>query len=151
MNKVRDAFCSFCGTAHTSTTYPRTCPSCATTIWANPIPVAVALVPVQVKARRGLLVVRRGMGSARGTLALVGGFLEEHESWQDGAARECREETGVIIDAKKLEPFWYASSEPRPNRVLLFAVAPTLDTLPPHVANAETAERGVVFGLEGLD
>lgn len=153
MPKVRDAFCSFCGTAHTAEGYPRTCPNpaCATTIWANPIPVAVVLVPLTHEGRRGLLVVRRGIEPARGKLALVGGFLEEHERWQEGAAREVREETGVHIDPSTLEPFHYVSTEPKPNRVLLFSIAaPLVGAIPPHVPNAETAERGVIFGLEGL-
>jgi ADP-ribose pyrophosphatase YjhB (NUDIX family) len=152
--KLRDAFCSFCGTAHQATKYPRTCPNpeCAITIWANPIPVCVALVPITHRGQRGLLVVKRGIEPAKGKLALVGGFLEEHERWQDGAAREVREETGVIIDATKLETFYYVSTEPKPNRVLLFSIAaPVAEPLPPHIANAETAERGVIFGLEGLE
>ena len=41
--------------------------------------------------------------SSRRELALVTGFLADHERWQDGAAREVREESGVIIAAAKLE------------------------------------------------
>lgn len=149
---VRDSFCSFCGAAHVSRTYPRTCPGCGTTIWANPIPVVVVLAPVEHEGRRGLLVVRRGIEPARGKLALVGGFLEEHERWQEGAAREVREETAVILEPSTIEPFYYVSTEPKPNRVLLFSIAaPLTGALPPHVPNAETAERGIIFGLEGLE
>lgn len=154
MARTRDTFCSLCGAAHASRTYPRTCPNpeCAITIWANPIPVCVALVPIVHGDRRGLLVVRRGIEPARGKLALVGGFLEEHERWQEGAAREVREETAVTIDPGALEPFHYVSTEPKPNRVLLFSIAaPVTTPLPPHVANHETAERGVIFGLGGLE
>jgi ADP-ribose pyrophosphatase YjhB (NUDIX family) len=98
------------------------------------------------------LVVRRGIEPARGKLALVGGFLEEHERWQVGAAREIREETAVELDPATIEPFYYASTEPKPNRVLLFSIAAQVTTpLPPHVANAETAERGAIFGLDGLE
>ena len=51
-----------------------------------------------------------------------------------------------------MTPFWYTSTEPRPNRVLLFSVAAPLDasTLPPFPKNAEASERGLVFGPEGL-
>jgi ADP-ribose pyrophosphatase YjhB (NUDIX family) len=63
----------------------------------------------------GLLVVRRS--SRKGKLALAGGFLEEHETWAEGAAREVREEAGIAIDPAKLEPFWFTSTAPRPNRV----------------------------------
>lgn len=149
---TRDTFCSFCGAKHTSTTYPRTCPGCKTTIWANPIPVCVVLVPLTHEGRRGLLVVKRGIEPAKNKLALVGGFLEEHERWQVGAAREVREETAVVVDPATIEPFYYVSTEPKPNRVLLFSIAAPIEgALPPHVANAETAERGAIFGVEGLE
>lgn len=149
--RARDTFCSFCGAAHTQTGYPRTCPACGVTLWANPIPVAVVLVPLAHEGRRGLLVVRRGIEPVRGKLALPGGFLEEHERWQDGAAREVREETGVLVDPATIESFGFVSTEPKPNRVLLFSIAAQPSTIPPHVPNAETAERGIVFGLSGLE
>jgi ADP-ribose pyrophosphatase YjhB (NUDIX family) len=149
---TRDSFCSFCGTAFAPPlAYPRTCAQCKTTIWANPIPVAVVLVPIVRGDRTGLLVVRRGIEPGKGKLALVGGFVEEHETWQAGAAREAREEVSVVIDAERLEPFWFVSTEPRPNRVLLFSVAPAIDerSLAPFVANEETMERGVIFSDDG--
>lgn len=122
-------------------------------IWANPIPVAVVLVQVVDEARTGLLVVRRAIPPQIGKLALVGGFIEEHESWQTAGAREVREETGTIVDAGTLEPLWYASSDPKPNRVLLFSVAPPRDisALPPFTHDAESSERGVIYGPGGLD
>lgn len=124
-------------------------------VWENPIPVAIALTPIRVpgEVREGLLVVRRAIEPRRGLLGIVGGFLEAHETWQEGAAREVREETGAPIDASALEPFWYTSTSPRPNRVLLFACAPPLDAsaLPPFTPSPETSERGVIFGPEGLD
>ncbi len=150
---VRDSFCSYCGTKYPEPlAYPRTCPGCATQVWANPIPVSVVLVPVVDGARTGLLVVRRAIPPV-GKLALVGGFLEEHESWQQGGAREVREETGAEIDVTSIVPMWFASSSPRPNRVLLFSTANPIDvtTLPPFHQDAETSERGLVFGPGGLD
>lgn len=149
----RDTFCSYCGTQFADVTaYPRTCAACGVQIWANPIPVAVALVPIVDGERTGLLVIRRAIPPV-GKLALIGGFVEEHESWQECAAREVREEAGVALDPSTLEPLWYASSEPRPDRVLLFALAPALraDELPPFVPNTEATERGIVFGPDGLE
>lgn len=154
MTLARDTFCSFCGTAYpTPLVYPRTCPGCSTQVWANPIPVSVVLVPVVHEGRTGLLVVRRGIPPGKGKLALVGGFLEDHETWQGGGAREVREETGVVVDAAALTPFWFTSTAPRPNRVLLFSVAPALDatTLGPYQPDHETESRGLVFGPGGLD
>jgi ADP-ribose pyrophosphatase YjhB (NUDIX family) len=154
MPTVRDTFCSHCGAAFEAPRgYPRTCAGCGVTIWDNPIPVSVVLVPVVHEARVGLLVVRRGIAPGLGKLAVVGGFLEAHETWQQGGAREVREETGVVVDAAALEPFWFTSTEPSPNRVLLFSVAPPVaaSELGAFVPNHETLARGVVFGPAGLD
>ena len=147
-------FCHFCGTRFPEPlAYPRTCPGCGVQIWANPIPVCVALVPVVDPEGTGLLVIRRAIPPAIGKLALVGGFLEEHEDWQTGCAREIREETALQVEPRSLEPFWYASSAPKPNRVMLFALAPAVpvEALPPFAPDHETSERGVIFGPTGLD
>jgi ADP-ribose pyrophosphatase YjhB (NUDIX family) len=170
MTLKRDTFCSFCGAAYTSTVeYPRTCTTCKTMVWANPIPVAVALVPIidgrgtpagsAAEGRRGtidirstgLLVIRRAIPPGVGKLALPGGFVEETETWQDGGIREVREETGIAVAG--LEPLWFVSTEPRPNRILLFGVAPPLQAaeLPAFTSDSETSERGVIFGPDGLD
>lgn len=145
---MRDSFCNVCGARFANVNhYPRSCEACGVQVWANPIPVAVTLVPVSFGARTGLLVVRRAIPPI-GKLALVGGFVEEHESWQECAVRELREEANVSIDPTALRPLWFASGEPRPNRILLFAVAPTVaaGSLAPFEPNAEASERGVSFG-----
>jgi ADP-ribose pyrophosphatase YjhB (NUDIX family) len=154
MTLVRDTFCNYCGAAYPQPLrYPRSCASCNTQVWANPIPVAVPLIPVVQGGRVGLLVVRRGIEPQKGKLALAGGFIEEHETWAEGAAREVREEAAVSIDPARLKPFWYTSTAPRPNRVLLFSVAEELDAsaLPPCPPNAESSERGLIFGPDGLE
>ena len=154
MSLTRDTFCSFCGTAYeVPLRYPRTCTSRKTQVWANPIPVSVVLVPVDKDGKTGLLVIRRGIPPGKDKLALVGGFLEDHETWAEGGAREILEETNVAVDATKLTALWFTSTAPRPNRVLLFSVAPRLDAsaLGPCEGNAETLERGLVFGPDGLD
>lgn len=150
----RDAYCSFCGAAHLQIReYPRTCPSCGVTIWSNPIPVVLVLVPVDTGARTGLLVIRRAIEPRRGFLGLVGGFLESHESWQAGGTREVREEAGLVLDPAELAPLWFASTTPDPKQVLLFVLAPVVPIarLPPFVPNAECSERGLIFGPDGLD
>ncbi len=156
MNKIKDSFCSFCGTAYSAPlAYPRKCANldCAIMVWDNPIPVSVVLLPVRDGAREGLLVVRRGIEPQKGKLALVGGFLEAHESWQMGGAREVLEETGIRIDPGTLTDFWFASSEPRPNRLLLFSTARPIDrgAVDAFTPNTETLERGLVFGPRGLE
>jgi ADP-ribose pyrophosphatase YjhB (NUDIX family) len=154
MTLVRDTFCSFCGTAYTPPlAYPRVCAHCKMQVWANPIPVSMVIVPVKDGARTGALVVRRGMNPGKGMLALVGGFLEDHETWAEGGAREVREETGVLIDPASCEELWFTSTSPNPNRLLLFSVSAPVElaSLPPLPPNEETAERGVIFGPDGLE
>lgn len=155
MNRVKDAFCSFCGTAFPAPlSYPRTCvnASCGADVWANPIPVSVVLAPVEHEGSSGLLVVRRGIEPRRGMLALVGGFVEEQETWQAAGAREAMEEAGVEINPATLEAFWFTSTEPRPNRVLLFSIAAPLksEELAAFKPGPEASERGLVFGPGGL-
>jgi ADP-ribose pyrophosphatase YjhB (NUDIX family) len=60
----------------------------------NPLPVAVAVVPVE---EGGLVAIRRAIPPHG--LALPGGYIELGERWQDACARELREETGVVVDA----------------------------------------------------
>lgn len=149
---MRDSYCTACGQRFADTaTYPRRCTACGHEAWANPLTVAVVLVPVDHRGRRGVLVVRRAVPPGIGKLALISGFLEVHEPWQVGAAREVREETGAVLDPDRLEPLWFTSTSPRPHRVLLFSLAAPIDTaaLAAHV-DSEVLERGAVFGPDGL-
>jgi ADP-ribose pyrophosphatase YjhB (NUDIX family) len=123
------------------------------TVWSNPIPVSVVLLPVRHALGEGLLVVRRSIEPKKGLLAPTGGFLESHETWQQGGVREVREETGVVIPSESLTAFWFTSTAPRPNRVLLFSIATAIDAsqLGEFKPSNETSERGLVFGAVGLE
>jgi hypothetical protein len=154
MPLVRDSFCSYCGTAFVPPlAYPRKCASCGTEVWANPIPVTLVLVPVTTGGREGLLVIRRAIPPGVGRLALIGGFVEEYEAWEVGGAREAREEAGIVLDAKDIAPFWFTSTVPKPNRVLLFGLSKVRDlaSVEPFEPNHEVSERGVIFGPDRLE
>src|SRR5512134_771964 len=91
----RNAHCSYCGARYDEQQpWPRTCASCGVESYLNPAPVAVMLVPVD----GGLLTVRRAIPPRIGELALPGGFINLGETWQQAAARELLEETGVVVD-----------------------------------------------------
>jgi 8-oxo-dGTP pyrophosphatase MutT (NUDIX family) len=122
-------------------------------VWANPLPVTLVLVPVTTGGREGLLVIRRAIPPAVGRLALIGGFVEDDEAWEVGGAREANEEAGIVLDPKAITPFWFSSTVPKPNRVLLFGLSPVRDlaSVEPFAPNHEVSERGIIFGPNGLE
>src|SRR3954467_1020697 len=93
----KNSHCSYCGHAFDpDQAWPRHCHNCGKTTYRTPTPVAVVLLPVD----NGLLVIRRGAGNERGIgqLGLPGGYMDYNETWQEAAARELFEETGMVID-----------------------------------------------------
>ena len=94
-----NSHCSFCGAEFSpSAEWPRKCRACGNTTYRNPIPVVVVLLP----ANGGLIAIRRNVEPQKGLLALPGGYLDYGESWQEGASRELREETGIEIAPENL-------------------------------------------------
>ena len=59
----------------------------------------------------------------------------------------------ALRDLTTLSTLWIVSSQPRPNRLLLFAVAAPqqIAALPAFTPDTECSERGIVFGPGGLD
>src|SRR4051812_34328648 len=104
---MQNSFCSYCGARYQpDATWPRVCAACGETTWRNPLPVAVALLPITMpEGGPGLVVVRRDIDPGRGELSLPGGFMEVGESWQEAAVRELREETGISADAADVRLF----------------------------------------------
>ena len=80
----RDAFCSYCGTVHTSVKYPKMCEFCNNVTYLNAPAVGVGLVTLN----DGLLVVQRAIPPHIGGWALPSGYKELHETWEAGIARE---------------------------------------------------------------
>jgi ADP-ribose pyrophosphatase YjhB (NUDIX family) len=140
----KNSFCSYCGQPFAAEQpWPRQCGSCAHVSYLNPLPVGVAVVPVD----GGLLCIRRTIEPAAGLLALPGGFLEVGETWQEGCARELREETGLAIDPAEVRLF-AAHSVPRQGLLLLFGLARphAAAELPAFRANDEASEMVILPG-----
>ena len=154
---MRHSHCGYCGTAFPAGSgWPRTCPGCGEMTWHNPLPVAVALVPVRRKgaatgAVTGLVVVRRAIEPGYGRLGLPGGFMEVGESWQEAMARELFEETTIVADPAAIRLF-DVHSPPTAHTLQVFGVLPALDEadLPPMVPNEETLEWLVVTEPQDL-
>jgi ADP-ribose pyrophosphatase YjhB (NUDIX family) len=129
----RYAHCTFCGARFTpKQPWPRRCGACGETSYRNPNPVAVVLQPVGL----GLLVVRRGIPPAEDRLALPGGFIEVDETWQEAAARELSEETGLQADPSTVR--LYDTLSAPDGTLLVFGLLPAVATLPAFRPNDET-------------
>ena len=137
---TKNSHCSYCGHKFTEAAWPRTCANCKNISFINPLPVVALVVPVG----DGVLTVRRGEEPGMGQLALPGGYLDVGETWQAGAARELKEETGVIVDPRSI---WLRSVETslRHNSLLIFCTAPAVeDYLKNFQPNHEVLELVVV-------
>ncbi len=138
---TRNAHCGYCGHRFSAEqAWPRLCAGCQQISYLNPIPVAVALVPVD----GGLLCIRRGIEPHRGLLALPGGYVDFGETWQQACAREVREETGLFIAADEIRERRVLSA-PR-GLLLIFGEAHPRRAadLPPFVPTDETTERLII-------
>jgi ADP-ribose pyrophosphatase YjhB (NUDIX family) len=98
-------FCGECGvrTAPQGDTYDAqmhyTCGACGITHYENPR----IIVSCIVCWNNQILICRRSQEPARGRWVVPGGFLECGETLEECAAREVAEETGVVVEAGKLE------------------------------------------------
>ncbi|NJC70344.1 NUDIX domain-containing protein [Planosporangium thailandense] len=138
---MQHSHCSYCGSPYQAeASWPRICAECGETTWRNPLPVAVALLPVDDVDQRGLVVVRRDIEPARGQLALPGGYIEVGESWQEAAVRELREETGLVADAAEVALFAVHSAPIGTVNIFGLLPARRVDDLPPSAPTEEATE-----------
>ncbi|MFH9724560.1 NUDIX domain-containing protein [Streptomyces sp. NPDC017254] len=142
--------CTACGAAHPADGWPRTCPACGHTAYRNPLPVAVALLPVTDGTGTGLVVITRTIEPARGGVALPGGFIDHGEDWRAAVARELREETGITASAEEVG-LADAMSSPA-GHLLLFGLLPSRPAteLPPSAPTNETSGHHVLRAPEEL-
>lgn len=143
--------CSYCGVAYASgAPWPRVCAACGETTWRNPLPVAVALLPIDTDDGLGLVVVRRDIEPMRGELALPGGFIELGETWQEGAVRELREETTILADPSDVRLFDVQTTTN--GNLIVFAALPArpLSSIPASVATDESLGFEISIGPRRL-
>lgn len=114
----KHSHCSYCGSGFPpAAPWPRQCHNCGNSSYLNPIPVVVVLLP----AGDGIIVVRRGIEPARGTLTLPGGYMDIGETWQEAGARELLEETGIAVAAGDMR--LYEVMNGLDDTVVIFALA----------------------------
>jgi 8-oxo-dGTP diphosphatase len=152
-----DRFCSFCGTQHTSVTYPKKCEHCRQLTWKNPLPVAVLLQPVSDPQtnRKGILLGRRSIRPHIGEWALIGGHVDpEDADIFDAALREFEEETGIELYSAIHRPSLTLHSSFADGHYLLIFVENSLPIplkkLDEFVVNSECSEIRVAWQPEEL-
>jgi ADP-ribose pyrophosphatase YjhB (NUDIX family) len=120
---------------------------CGAVAYRNPLPVAVALVPVRDEEGRALVVIRRTIEPKRGELALPGGFIDFGESWEEAVVRELAEETGILADAENVT-LADALTDVTGGYLLLFGLLPERDAaeLPPSTPTDETDGHQLLHG-----
>ncbi|MFF2013109.1 NUDIX domain-containing protein [Streptomyces sp. NPDC058195] len=138
---LKDSHCASCGAPFDPppAAWPRVCAVCGTTAYRNPLPVAVALLPVTGPGRTGLVVITRTIPPHRGGLALPGGYIDHDEDWKHAVVRELGEETGIEADARDVR---LADALSAPDgHLLLFGLLPErpATALPPARPTDETA------------
>ncbi|WP_327251659.1 NUDIX domain-containing protein [Streptomyces sp. NBC_01244] len=147
---LKDSHCSSCGALFDSADWPRTCPSCGAVAYRNPLPVAVALLPVEDELGTGLVVITRTIEPALGGIALPGGFMDFGEDWRESVVRELREETGIHAPASEVALADTLSSPG--GHLLVFGLLPVSPTasLPASAPTDETTGWHVLRGPEEL-
>ncbi|GGZ28341.1 NUDIX domain-containing protein [Streptomyces nitrosporeus] len=147
---MKDSHCGSCGTSWSTGTWPRTCAHCGHTAYRNPLPVAVALLPVTGPAATGLLVITRTIAPRRGGIALPGGFIDHTEDWRHAVVRELREETGVLAESGDVRLADVLSSPD--GHLLVFGLLPPRPAaaLPPSAPTGETSGHHVLHAPDEL-
>jgi ADP-ribose pyrophosphatase YjhB (NUDIX family) len=75
------------------------CPSCGFVFYVNP---RIVVTTLPVTDRGEVVLIRRGIEPAYDRWAQPGGFLEIDETVRDGAIRETLEETGLLVEPRRL-------------------------------------------------
>ena len=138
--RVKDTFCSYCGSKHIDGMYPKTCVTCGIPVWDNPAPVAVLLI----EHKNGVYLTRRAIEPGKGLLALPGGYMIVGETWQEAAAREAMEEIQIVIDPKEISLVTVKSSSNSRSLLVIGYTRITDVSILPFVKNEETEERVLV-------
>lgn len=136
---MTNSHCGSCGARYPADAgWPRTCTACGATAYRNPLPVAVALLPVTDRDGSALVVITRTIEPQRGGLALPGGFIDHGEDWRHAVVRELGEETGIEAAPEDVRGADILSSPG--GHLLLFGLLPERPAaqLPPSVPTDET-------------
>lgn len=122
----RATFCPRCGTAMEKAEIGgrtrEVCPTCDFVLFRNPVPGVGVLVEMESPFGRGngLVLIQRGQPPFVGRWALPAGFIEEDESVEQAAVRECQEETGLDVELVELFGVYSFPEGPVQSGIIIF-------------------------------
>jgi ADP-ribose pyrophosphatase YjhB (NUDIX family) len=97
--------CGWCGGTLIPGPWPRSCENeeCSQITYKNPTPVVVlGCLADDGSGNTGFVMVKRAIPPGTGRWAFPGGFVENHESIEDAAVREFKEETGFEVSVESI-------------------------------------------------
>ena len=92
------------------------CAQCGFILYRNPVPG----VGVLVEMDGGIVLIQRGQPPFAGSWALPAGYIEEDESVDQAALRECREETGLEVELVELFGVYSFPEGPVQSGIIIF-------------------------------
>ena len=101
--------------------------------FSNPVPVAVALVPIKDK----LVGIRRGIEPRKGQIAFPGGYINSGETFKQALTRELYEETGIRVSEDSWDIFHVGDSL-QSNRILIFGLCKEVGSIDLNFKSEET-------------
>lgn len=101
-------FCYLCGgKLKTKSEHSWECQGCGQSFYRN---AQTGIGIILINEHNEVLLARRANEPSKGMYDVPGGFVEPHESLEQAAYRELKEETGIKSD--QVEKFYYAASGP---------------------------------------
>jgi 8-oxo-dGTP diphosphatase len=153
MDVNRATFCPRCGTAlekaEVGGRVREVCPACQFILFRNPVPGVGVLVEIisPKKEVDGIVLIQRGQPPFVGRWALPAGFIEEDESVEQAAIRECQEETGLEVELVELFGVYSFPEGPvRSGIIIFYRARPVGGTL----RAGDDAQDVAIFPLDGL-
>lgn len=94
-------FCPACGSTHfqVNDNKSKHCADCGFTYYYNSAAATVAIIENE---KGEVLMARRACEPAKGTLDIIGGFVDPGERTEEAIVREIKEETGITVDESQL-------------------------------------------------
>ncbi len=121
----------------------QTCPCCGYVHYHNPVPG----VGVIIELDGGVVLVKRRFEPRAGWWGLPAGFLEADESVEQGAVRECKEETGLDVAVDDLFGVYSFPEGMQRSGLVIFY---TVRVVGGELRAGDDAEEVRVFPLDGL-